>query len=60
MKRCFAAVALMVAFTAQGQDYPNKPIRALVPFAPGGAVDTAAHVLAQAMQQRVNWRPRQR
>jgi tripartite-type tricarboxylate transporter receptor subunit TctC len=27
----------------------------LVPFAPGGAVDTAARVLAQAMQQRVNW-----
>ena len=37
------------------QDYPNKPIRMLVPFAPGGAVDTTARVLAQAMQQRVNW-----
>src|SRR6185503_10868470 len=37
------------------QEYPNKPIRMLVPFAPGGAVDTTARVLAQAMQQRVNW-----
>src|SRR5882672_11532758 len=55
MKRVFAALALMLAFTAQSQDYPNKPIRVLVPFAPGGAVDTAARVLAQAMQQRVNW-----
>jgi tripartite-type tricarboxylate transporter receptor subunit TctC len=55
MKRVFAALALMLAFTAQGQDYPSKPIRVLVPFAPGGAVDTAARVLAQAMQQRVNW-----
>jgi tripartite-type tricarboxylate transporter receptor subunit TctC len=27
----------------------------LVPFAPGGAVDTTARVLAQAMEQRVKW-----
>jgi tripartite-type tricarboxylate transporter receptor subunit TctC len=35
------------------QEYPGKPIRMLVPFAPGGAVDTTARVLAQAMQQRL-------
>jgi tripartite-type tricarboxylate transporter receptor subunit TctC len=55
MKHFFAAVMLMGALAAHGQDYPNKPIRMLVPFAPGGAVDTTARVLAQAMQQRVNW-----
>jgi tripartite-type tricarboxylate transporter receptor subunit TctC len=55
MKRFFAVVLLVAAFGAHGQDYPNKPIRMLVPFAPGGAVDTTARVLAQAMQQRVNW-----
>ena len=55
MKRVFAVLALILAFNSQAQDYPNKPIRMLVPFAPGGAVDTAARVLAQAMQQRVNW-----
>jgi len=44
-----------VACVAQAQQYPNKPIHVLVPFAPGGAVDTTARVLAQAMQQRVNW-----
>jgi tripartite-type tricarboxylate transporter receptor subunit TctC len=27
----------------------------LVPFAPGGAVDTSARVLTQAMTQRLNW-----
>src|SRR5437773_11179320 len=41
---------------AHAQDYPSKPIHVLVPFAPGGAVDTTARVLAQAMQQRVNWK----
>jgi tripartite-type tricarboxylate transporter receptor subunit TctC len=45
----------LAASVAHGQDYPNKPIRMLVPFAPGGAVDTTARVLAQAMQQRLNW-----
>src|SRR5258706_12166098 len=40
---------------AQAQNYPSKPIHVLVPFAPGGAVDTTARVLAQAMQQRVDW-----
>jgi len=52
MKFLFAVMAL-AASVAQAQDYPNKPIRMLVPFAPGGAVDTTARVLAQAMQQRL-------
>ena len=55
MKRLVIAVALLWWCAAQAQDYPSKPIRVLVPFAPGGAVDTTARVLAQAMQQRVNW-----
>ena len=46
---------LAFSLSAHAQDYPSKPIRMLVPFAPGGAVDTTARVLAQAMQQRVNW-----
>src|SRR5919106_6666663 len=54
--RIVTAIALASALgTAYAQQYPNKPIHVLVPFAPGGAVDTTARVLAQAMQQRVNW-----
>ena len=55
MKRLFVAALACVAAAVHAQDYPNKPIRMLVPFAPGGAVDTTARVLAQAMQQRLNW-----
>src|SRR3989337_4202642 len=53
--RILLAALVFACSTVSAQDYPSKPIRMLVPFAPGGAVDTAARVLAQAMQQRVNW-----
>jgi tripartite-type tricarboxylate transporter receptor subunit TctC len=53
--RLLLAVLVFAFSTVNAQDYPSKPIRMLVPFAPGGAVDTTARVLAQAMQQRVNW-----
>src|SRR3954465_11908229 len=53
--RVLLAVLFVFSFTASAQDYPNKPIRMLVPFAPGGAVDTTARVLAQAMEQRAKW-----
>ena len=51
----FIAFTLALAASAvSAQEYPNRPIRMLVPFAPGGAVDTTARVLAQAMQQRLS------
>src|SRR5262245_37498204 len=46
--------ALMVAglaHTAQAQSYPNRPIRMILPFAAGGAGDTFARPLVQAMSQ---------
>jgi tripartite-type tricarboxylate transporter receptor subunit TctC len=40
---------------ATAQDYPAKPIRILVPFAPGGAVDTSTRILTQKMTERLGW-----
>src|SRR5688572_23838768 len=55
MMKLLVIILAFAASLAYAQQYPSKPIHVLVPFAPGGAVDTTARVLAQAMQQRVNW-----
>ena len=47
-----AVLALAAApAAAQSQRYPTRFIRLLVGFAPGGAVDTVARVLAEEMSK---------
>ena len=43
----FALVA--VCFNAAAQDYPNKTIRFIVPYPPGGASDVVARLIGQKM-----------
>jgi tripartite-type tricarboxylate transporter receptor subunit TctC len=46
------ALALTVAFVARAE-YPNRPVRMVLPFSAGGAADAVARVLAPALEARL-------
>ena len=43
--------ALSLAFSALAQGYPVKPVRVVVPFAPGGGTDVQARVLFRELNE---------
>ena len=52
LRRTLVGLAGALALcAAQAQPYPSKPVRIIVPYAPGGTVDLVARVLAQRLSE---------
>ncbi len=47
------ALAALAMAPLQAQDYPARPVKVIVPFSPGGAVDGPMRVIAQELSKRL-------
>ena len=53
MKKLLFAFLALSALSAEGQSYPQRPVRMIVPFAAGGTTDALGRVLAVFLSERL-------
>jgi tripartite-type tricarboxylate transporter receptor subunit TctC len=49
MRRFACALALLAAVAANAADYPTRPVKIIVPYTPGGAVDVMNRIISEKL-----------
>lgn len=53
LKLALAGTALVIGAFAHAQAYPHKPIRMVIPYTPGGSIDTVGRLAADQLQRQL-------
>ena len=54
-RRILCSTLLLLPVLALAQTWPNKPIKWIIPYPPGGITDSATRMLVQKVQEQTNW-----
>ena len=55
LRRATLGLALVLPFLVSAQSWPNKPIRWIIPYPPGGITDNATRMVLQKVQEQTGW-----
>ena len=53
MKKLAGIFFLVLAFSVQAQNYPNRPVKVVIPWPPGQATDLAARIVGEKLAQQL-------
>jgi tripartite-type tricarboxylate transporter receptor subunit TctC len=55
LKISAAVMVCLAGFSASAQTYPDRPVRIVVPFPPGGGTDNLTRLIATALTNKLHW-----
>ena len=55
LRRATLGLALVLPLLVSAQSWPNKPIRWIIPYPPGGITDNATRMVLQKVQEQTGW-----
>ena len=55
LRRATLGLALVLPLLVSAQSWPNKPIKWIIPYPPGGITDNATRMVLQTVQEQTGW-----